>query len=106
MGPKLFREFLLPHYVRYVGFLKSHGVKVVMVDTDGDHRVRRADRQRVLRGLRPDQLRRVQRAELLRLLGGARDHLPADQWQLKHHPAFHRAVMTDRPRGRLHDHAA
>jgi len=39
MGPKLFREFLLPHYVRYVGFLKSHGVRVVMVDTDGDHRV-------------------------------------------------------------------
>lgn len=39
MGPKLFREFLLPHYLRYVGFLKSHGVKVVMVDTDGDHRV-------------------------------------------------------------------
>ena len=39
MGPRLFREFLLPHYQRYVGFLKGHGVKVVMVDTDGDHRV-------------------------------------------------------------------
>ncbi len=39
MGPRLFREFLLPHYKRYVGFLKEHGVRVVMVDTDGDHNV-------------------------------------------------------------------
>jgi hypothetical protein len=39
MGPKLFREFLLPHYRRYVEFLKSHGVRLVLVDTDGDHNV-------------------------------------------------------------------
>lgn len=39
MGPKLFSEFLLPHYRRYVGFLKAHGVRLVLVDTDGDHNV-------------------------------------------------------------------
>lgn len=39
MGPQLFRRFLLPHYRRYVEFLKSHGVKLVLVDTDGDHNV-------------------------------------------------------------------
>ena len=36
MGPNLFREFLLPHYRRFVGFLKSNGMAVVLVDTDGD----------------------------------------------------------------------
>jgi len=39
MGPDLFRKFLLPHYLRYVEFLKTNGVQVVLVDTDGDHRV-------------------------------------------------------------------
>jgi uroporphyrinogen decarboxylase len=39
MGPKLFREFLLPHYRRLVGFLKAHGIPLVLVDTDGDHEV-------------------------------------------------------------------
>ncbi|MBM3500223.1 MAG: hypothetical protein FJX74_16320 [Armatimonadetes bacterium] len=39
MGPKLFAEFLLPHYRRYVEFLKTHGVRLVLVDTDGDHNV-------------------------------------------------------------------
>ncbi|NQU09712.1 hypothetical protein HQ590_02900 [bacterium] len=39
LGPNLFRKFLLPHYRRFVGFLKSNGVRVVLVDTDGDHRV-------------------------------------------------------------------
>ena len=39
MGPKLFAEFLLPHYQRYVEFLKGHGVRLVLVDTDGDHNV-------------------------------------------------------------------
>jgi len=39
MGPELFREFILPHYKRFVDFLKSNGVKIVLVDTDGDHRV-------------------------------------------------------------------
>ena len=38
MGPEQFREFILPHYKRFVGFLKSNGVKIVLVDTDGDHR--------------------------------------------------------------------
>lgn len=37
MGPELFRKFILPHYKRFVEFLKSNGVKIVMVDTDGDH---------------------------------------------------------------------
>jgi uroporphyrinogen-III decarboxylase len=36
MGPNLFREFLLPHYKRFIAFLKSHGVRLVLVDTDGD----------------------------------------------------------------------
>jgi hypothetical protein len=36
MGPNLFREFLLPHYRTFIGFLKSHGVRLVLVDTDGD----------------------------------------------------------------------
>jgi uroporphyrinogen decarboxylase len=36
LGPGLFREFLLPHYRRYVAFLKASGIGVVMVDTDGD----------------------------------------------------------------------
>ena len=39
MGPELFRKFLLPHYKRFVAFLKGHGVKLVLVDTDGDHTV-------------------------------------------------------------------
>ncbi len=39
MGPKLSAEFLLPHYRRYVEFLKGHGVGLVLVDTDGDHNV-------------------------------------------------------------------
>lgn len=36
LGPALFREFILPCYRRYVGFLKDHGVQIVLVDTDGD----------------------------------------------------------------------
>ncbi|NCO35947.1 MAG: hypothetical protein GW893_19075 [Armatimonadetes bacterium] len=39
MGPALFRQFILPHYKRFVEFLKSNGVEIVLVDTDGDHRV-------------------------------------------------------------------
>jgi hypothetical protein len=38
IGPNLFRQFLLPHYRRYVDFLKRGGVGLVIVDTDGDHR--------------------------------------------------------------------
>jgi hypothetical protein len=36
LGPNLFGEFILPHYKRYIEFLKSSGIKVVLVDTDGD----------------------------------------------------------------------
>ena len=36
LGPQQFREFILPCYERYVGFLKAGGVQVVLVDTDGD----------------------------------------------------------------------
>jgi len=39
MGPKQFAEFLLPHYKRYIEFLKSNGVRLILVDTDGDHHV-------------------------------------------------------------------
>ncbi|MBI2195188.1 MAG: hypothetical protein HYU43_08400 [Armatimonadetes bacterium] len=39
MGPVQFDKFLLPHYKRYVEFLKSHGVSLVLVDTDGNHEV-------------------------------------------------------------------
>jgi len=39
MGPKLLREFLLPHYQRYTDFLRRHGIRLVLVDTDGDHNV-------------------------------------------------------------------
>ena len=37
MGPDLFRQFILPHYKRFVDFLKSNGVEIVLVDTDGEH---------------------------------------------------------------------
>lgn len=30
------REFMLPYYKRLTGFLKSHGVDLIFVDTDGD----------------------------------------------------------------------
>lgn len=36
LGPKLFRTFLAPHYRRLIGFLKGHGVKLILVDTDGN----------------------------------------------------------------------
>jgi uroporphyrinogen decarboxylase len=36
IGPSLFRRFLLPHYRRLVGLLRSSGVAVILVDTDGD----------------------------------------------------------------------
>ena len=39
MGPELFRKFILPHYKQFVEFLKSNGVEIVLVDTDGDHNV-------------------------------------------------------------------
>jgi len=39
MGPQLFRKFILPHYKRFIEFLKTNGVRIVLVDTDGDHTV-------------------------------------------------------------------
>jgi len=36
ISPAIFREFMLPHYQRMCSFLKSKGVKVILVDTDGD----------------------------------------------------------------------
>ena len=36
LGPSLFTDFILPHYKRYVEFLRSAGIQVVIVDTDGD----------------------------------------------------------------------
>jgi len=39
VSPALFKSLFLPQYRRFVGFLKSHGVKIVLVDTDGNHDV-------------------------------------------------------------------
>lgn len=36
MSPALFRKLILPHYKRFVSFLRSHGVKLILVDTDGN----------------------------------------------------------------------
>lgn len=38
ISPQMFREFLLPAYRRLTDVARSHGVKVVLVDTDGDCR--------------------------------------------------------------------
>ena len=38
MGPELFRRFFLPEYKKLIGFLRSRGVPLILVDTDGDHR--------------------------------------------------------------------
>ena len=39
IGPNLFGEFILPHYKRYIEFLKSSGIRLILVDTDGDFEV-------------------------------------------------------------------
>lgn len=39
IGPELFRKFMLPHYVRLTKLLRSCGVDVILVDTDGDFEV-------------------------------------------------------------------
>ena len=36
LSPDLFKRFFLRHYAGFVAFLKSHGVKNVIVDTDGN----------------------------------------------------------------------
>lgn len=35
ISPDMFRRFMLPHYIRFIDFLKSNGVKLVYVDCDG-----------------------------------------------------------------------
>ena len=39
VSPDLFRRMFLPQYKRFIGFLKAHGVELVLVDTDGNHEV-------------------------------------------------------------------
>jgi len=39
LSPDLFKRFFLPHYTKLVELLKSHGVKNVIVDTDGNFEV-------------------------------------------------------------------
>lgn len=36
VSPAMIREFMLPYYLRMTDFLKSRGVEVIFVDTDGD----------------------------------------------------------------------
>lgn len=36
LSPKTYREFIFPHMRRVVDFLKSHGVRYIALDTDGD----------------------------------------------------------------------
>jgi uroporphyrinogen decarboxylase len=36
ISPAVFREFMLPYYRRLCDFLKSEGVEIILVDTDGD----------------------------------------------------------------------
>jgi hypothetical protein len=36
ISPAIFREFMLPSYRRLCAFLKSEGVEIILVDTDGD----------------------------------------------------------------------
>ncbi len=37
ISPTLFRKFLLPYYKKVTGYLRKHGVDIIMVDTDGNH---------------------------------------------------------------------
>jgi uroporphyrinogen decarboxylase len=37
ISPKLFEEFMLPNYKKLTRFLRSKGVGIIMVDTDGNH---------------------------------------------------------------------
>lgn len=36
VSPAMFRKFFLPHYQRFVAFLRRHGIEIILVDTDGD----------------------------------------------------------------------
>ncbi len=37
ISPKLFEEFMLPNYKKVTSFIRSKGVDIIMVDTDGNH---------------------------------------------------------------------
>jgi len=39
ISPRLFREFMLPNYKKVTSYVKSKGVSIIMVDTDGNHEV-------------------------------------------------------------------
>jgi len=39
VSPEMFRRLFLPHYKRFVGFLRKYGVDVILVDTDGNPEV-------------------------------------------------------------------
>jgi uroporphyrinogen decarboxylase len=39
ISPRMFEEFMVPAYQRVTGFLKAHGVDIILVDTDGDFRL-------------------------------------------------------------------
>jgi uroporphyrinogen decarboxylase len=36
ISPKLYREFLLPHYKQVTGFFKKNGINIIMMDSDGN----------------------------------------------------------------------
>ena len=38
ISPAMFGEFMLPYYRKLTGFFRDHGIKVILVDTDGDCR--------------------------------------------------------------------
>jgi len=35
ISPEMFHEFMFPHYVRIIDFLRAHGAKIIYVDCDG-----------------------------------------------------------------------
>lgn len=35
ISPQMFKNFMMPHYVKFIDFLKNNGVKLVYVDCDG-----------------------------------------------------------------------
>lgn len=39
ISPRLFREFMLPHYKEVTSFLRKNGIDIIMVDTDGNPEV-------------------------------------------------------------------
>jgi len=36
ISPKMFKEFMLPHYKRLTSFLRKYGIDIIMVDSDGN----------------------------------------------------------------------